>query len=80
MLTLAAKSQFHRTDDDTVLLARQQPKRPNARNSHTSSTAPPSRIYVLMLMRAWVLHTYHATTSCPLGVSRTASMLARFFW
>ena len=33
-----------------------------------------------MFMRSWVLHTYHASAFCHLGVSRTVSMLARFFW
>ena len=33
-----------------------------------------------MLMRPWVLHACHATTSYQLGVSRTVSMRTRFFW
>ena len=31
-------------------------------------------------MRPWVLHTCHSTTSSHLGVSRTLSMLRRFYW
>ena len=33
-----------------------------------------------MLMRPWVLHTCHSTTSCHLGVARTLAMLRRFYW
>ena len=37
-------------------------------NNRTPSTAPPPRFHVPMLMRPWVLHTCHATTSRHLGV------------
>ena len=46
--------------------------------------APPHNhspgVYVPMLMRPWVLHTCHSTTSRHLGVSRTLGMLRRFYW
>ena len=42
-------------------------------------TSPP-RVYVPMLMCPWLLQACHATTSCHLGVSRTLSMLMRFYW
>ena len=79
MLSLAAKGQLHRTDDDTILLARRPPRLLNAGDGKFP-TAPPPRIYVPMLIRPWVLQTCHATTSCHLGVSSTVSVLARFFW
>ena len=60
--------------------SRLPPKPPHTGNNHTPSTAPPPRIDVPMLMRPWVLHACHATTSYQLGVSRTVSMLARLFW
>ena len=79
VLTLAAKSQLHRTDDDTVLLVH-RPTKPPAGSNDPPSATPSPRVYVPMLMRPWVLHTCHATTSCHLGVTRTVRLLARFFW
>ena len=82
VLALAAKGQLHTTDDNTVLLVH----RPHTTSSsHATSTLASlrnqtSRVYVPMLMRPWVLHTCHSTTSCHLDVARTLSMLMRFYW
>ena len=51
-----------------------------SRNDPPPSAATPPRVYVSVLMRPWVLRTCHATTSCHLGVSRTAHLLVRFLW
>ena len=52
----------------------------HARDPPPPPLDPLPRVYVSMLMRPWVLHTCHSTTSCHLGVSRTLSMLRRFYW
>ena len=79
VIALAAKTALHRTDDDTTLLV-QRPPTTQPGNHLQPPTSPSPRIYVPMLMRPWVLHTCHATTSLHLGVTRTVRMLARFFW
>lgn len=79
VLSLDAKSQLHRTDDDTVLLV-PRPLKPINTGNNTHYTVPPQRIHVQMLMRPWVLKTCHATTSCHMGVSSTVGMLTRFLW
>ena len=47
---------------------------------HSRPLTHPSRLCSNVLMRPWVLHTCHSTTSCPLGVYRILSMLRRFHW
>ena len=79
VLALAAKGRLHRTDDETALLV----QRPST--SQTGTSLPPPepyspRVYVLMLIRPWVLNTCHADASLHLGVTRTVRMLARFYW
>ena len=73
------KSEHHRTDDETVLLVHRRPNPPPGNKNPPSPVTPP-RVYVPMPMRSWVLHTFHATTSCHLGVSRTTRLIAHFFW
>ena len=79
ILALAAKCRLHCTDDETALLVQRPP------TSQPGNSLPPAapycpRVYVPMLMRPWVLNTYHADTSLHLGVTRTIRMLARFYW
>ena len=40
----------------------------------------PTRIYVPLLMRPWIMQACHAKTSCHLGVACTLSMPQRFYW
>ena len=40
----------------------------------------PTRIYVPLLVRPWIMHACHANVSCHLGVARTFSVLERFYW
>ena len=79
VLTLATKDQLHITDDNTVLLV----YRPHTDITCDARDPPPPpfdplpRVYVPMLMRPWVLHTCHSTSSCHLGGSRTLTILRR---
>ena len=40
----------------------------------------PIRIYVLLLLRPWVMQACHSTATCHLGSTRTLRMLERFYW
>ena len=74
VLTLATKDQ-HKPSTTTPFFLH-----PN--HTRTQRAMPAiyhPRVYVPMLMRPWVLHTCHSTTSYNSGVSRTLSMLRRFY-
>ena len=40
----------------------------------------PTRIYVPLLMRPWIMQACRANASCDLGVARALSILKRFYW
>ena len=40
----------------------------------------PTRIYVPLLIRPWIMQAYHAHRSCYLGLAPTPVMLERFYW
>ena len=79
VLALAAKNRLPRTEDETALPVQRSPT-----SQPENSLPPPApyspRVYVLMLMRPWVLNTCHAYISLHLGVTRTVRMLARLYW
>ena len=82
VLSPATKNQLHTSDDNTVIVVHRPQTDPTC---HACYPLPPPldpspRVYVPMLMRPWVLYTCHSTTSCHSGVSRTLSMLRRFYW
>ena len=78
---LCTVTELHSTDVNTVPLVHrpQTDSTRHARIYHPRPLTHPPRVYVPMLMRPWILHTCHSTTSCHLGVSRTLSMLRRFY-
>ena len=82
VLTIATIDQLHTTDDNTAILVHRPHTDPmcHARDLRPPPLDPPQRVYVRMLMRQWVLRTCYPTTSCHFGVSRTLSMLRRFYW
>ena len=82
---LASEGRLHTTDDDIVLLV------PNPTLPPTSFDKPnpvgraacwlndePTRIYVPLLMRPWIMQACHSTASCHLGATRTLRMLECF--
>ena len=78
---LAGKGRLHITDDDIVLLARNStllPTRSGKPNSVVRAACllndEPVRIYVLLLMRPWIMQACHSTTSRHLGTTRTLRM------
>ena len=83
---LAGKGRLHTTDDGTVLLVRQPTPQPPPDSQRPVGRAAcllndePIRIYVLLLMRPWVMQACHSTASCHLGTTRTLRMLERFYW
>ena len=83
---LAAKPRFYKYDDCILLLVRElTPPAPACRNTLGERAAhllhdEPTRIYVPLIMRPWIMHALHANASCHLGVARTLAMLERFYW
>ena len=84
---LADKDGLHITDDDIVLLVHNQtlpPTRSDKPNSMGRAACwrhgEPSRIYVPLLMRPWIMQACHSTASCHLGTTRTLRMLESFSW
>ena len=83
---LAGKGRFHTTDDGTVLLVRQPTPQPRPDSQRPVGRAAcllndePILLYVLLLMRPWVVQAFHSTASCHLGTTRTLRMLERFCW
>ena len=84
---LASEGRLHTTDDDIVLLV------PNPTLPPTSFDKPnpvgraacwlndePTRIYVPLLMRPWIMQACQSTASCHLGATRALRMLERFNW
>ena len=75
------------TDDDGILLLARKltpltpvcPDKPGGRAARLLDDEP-TRIYVPLLMRPWMLQACHANASCHLGVARTFSMIERFYW
>ena len=84
MRSLAEKGRLY-TDDDALLLVRKFtppalacPDKPGGRAARLLDDEP-TRIYVPLLMRPWIMQAYHAIASCHLGVARTLSMLECFY-
>ena len=82
---LAAKSRPCRDDDGILLLVRELtppapacPDKPGGRAAHLLHNEA-TRIYVLLLMRPWMMHACHANASCHLGAACTLSILERFY-
>ena len=79
---LAGKGRLHTTDDDIVLLVR-IPTLPATRSDKPNTVGraacllndEPTRIYVPLLMRLWIMRARHSTASCHLGTTRTLRML-----
>ena len=83
---LASKGRLFTDDDGVTLLVRKltpprppHPDRPGGRAARLLNDEP-TRIYVPLLTRPWIMHACHADASCHLGVTRTLQMLERFFW
>ena len=73
------------TDDGICRLVRKPTKTPVSSNRPGGRAArllndEPTRIYVRMLMRPWVMQACHANALCHLGTARTLSLLERFYW
>ena len=84
--SLADKGRLHRDDDGTLLLVRKStpasvagPGTPSGRAARLLNDEP-TRIYVPLLMRPWIMQACHANASCHLRVARTLSTLERFYW
>ena len=73
-------------DDGTVLLVRQPTDLPAPYSQRPVGRAScllndePSRAYVALLMRPWVMPACHSTASCHLGTTRNLRILERFYW
>ena len=71
-------------DDGNLLLVRKSTPAPAAGAGTPSGGAArllsddPTRIYVPLLMRPWMMQACHATASCHLRVDRTFSKLNDF--
>ena len=78
---LAGKGRLHATDEDIVLLVRNQtPAHYSLRRVGRAACLlgdEPTRIYVPLLMRPWIMQPCHATASCHLGTARTLRMPRR---
>ena len=76
----------HATDDGTVLLVRRPtPKQdPDSQRSVGGAACllhdEPSRIYIPVFIRPWVMQACHSTASCHLGTTCTLRMVERFYW
>ena len=84
--SLAEKGRLY-TDDDGILplVLKLTPPDPVCPDNPGGLAArflhdEPTRIYVPLLMRPWIMQACHANDSCHLGVARTLSMLERFYW
>ena len=84
--SLADKGRLYTDDDGILLLVRKlTPPAPVCSDKPGGRAArllddEPTRIYVPLLMRPWIMQACHAKASCHLGVARTLSMLERFYW
>ena len=73
-------------DDGSCLLVRRPTKPPAANSGRPEGRQArhlddePTRIYVPMRMRPWVMHPIHGKALCHLGSARTLSLLERFYW
>ena len=83
---LADKSRLYRDDDGILLLVRKLtppdpacPDKPSGRAARLLHDEP-TRIYVPLLMRPWIMHACHANASCHLGVARTPSGECLHWW
>ena len=79
--SLAEKGRLYTDDDGILLLVRKLtppapvcPDKPGGRAARLLHDEP-TRIYVPLLMRPWIMQACHANASCHLGVARTLSML-----
>ena len=83
---LAAKSRLYRDNDGILLIVRKlMPLTPPCPDKSGGRAArllhdEPTRIYVPLLMRPWIMHVCHTNVSCHLGLARALSMLERFYW
>ena len=85
ILDLATKGRLIQGDHDTTLLARKPTAAasgPDGRSARLQRPPfnEPTRIYVPLLARPWIMHVCHGDASCHLGVTRTLKMLERFYW
>ena len=84
--SIADKGRLNRDDDGTLPFERKSPHAPAAGPGTPSGRAArvndePTRIYVPLLLRPWIMQACHAHASCHLGVACTHSMLKRsFLW
>ena len=83
---LADKSRLYRDDDGILLLARKLtppvpvcPDKPGRRAARLLDDEP-TRTYVPLLIRPWIMQTCHANAFCHIVVARTLSMLERSYW
>ena len=84
---LAGKGRLHITDEDIVLLVR-NPTLPLPRSDKPNSVEraacflndEPVRIYVLLLVRPWIIQACHSTATCHLGTTRRLRVLDPFYW
>ena len=84
---LAGKGRLHTTDDNIVLLVLNPTLLPTRSDKPNSAgraayllNDEPLRIYVLLLMRPWIMQACNSTASCHVGTTRTFHMLERFYW
>ena len=82
---LTTKGHLLRGDDVTILLVQKLIPVTSAPDGHYGRRSRPPfddllRIYVPFLTRPWIMHACHADASCHLGVTRTFTMLERFYW
>ena len=81
MRSLADKGRLYIDDDGILLLGRNLTPPVTVFPGKSGGCAArllgsePTQIYVPLLMRPWIMKTYHAIASCYLGVARTLSML-----
>ena len=86
MRSLPEKGRFYTDDDGILLFVRKLtspalvcPDKPGGRTARLLHDEP-TRIYVPLLMRPWIMQACHANASCHLGVARALSILKRFYW
>ena len=72
---------LHTTDAGIVLPVRQPPppQRPVGCTTCVLNDKP-IRIYVLLLIRPWVMRAFHSSATCHLETARTIRMPERFNW
>ena len=86
VLSLARKGAIFTDDDGVDLLVRRRSAAPAPASGRPGGHHArllgdePTRIYVPLLIRPWVMQACHTDVSCHLGTTRTLRMLERFYW